>query len=835
MAFYTSVELIRNKICYRGYNDNGVATQVKYDFEPTLFRPAKTETGWKNIHGHNVEPFTLSSPSALWNWLKDHEDVGGFKYYGSEKPVMQFIRKKFPDDIKFNPKWINIVNFDIEVHSTDGFPDADKAEHPVVSITAKSSRNETYFAWGLKDYDSKKSPHKHLTIVYRKCKNEEDLLRSFLEWWTKDYPDAVTGWYIRFFDIPYLINRFNRLGFDEAVNRFSPWGVIKQKSISFKNKNMDSYQIAGISQVDYHDLFTKFGIYQYGPQESYTLNHISYIVLNETKLSYEEHGSLKDLYENDPQLHLDYNIKDVELVDRIDEKMNLLTLAFTISYMAGTNVSEVFGTTSMWDSIVYRELSKNNIAIPAMKHRGSIANMKSSFTGGYVKEVDPGLYNNVVSFDLASLYPLIIAMLNMSPEKLVNDFSLNNSDPEYYLDNDPNPSGNYSISANGQLFSNDERGVFPTIIKKFYARRRAAKDEQLISEKEYEKTKDKKLESTISTLLNEQMAIKILMNSLFGAMGNKWYRYFDLRIAEGITLTGQFVIKWCERTINQEMNKILGTDGIDYVIAIDTDSLYVNMDAIVKKFDPVDPVDFLDKICADHFNPMFKKSMEKLSKRMNVFEPLMEMEREIIADRGIFQAKKRYILNVWDKEGVRYKSPKLKIMGIEAIKSSTPEKCRSWMIELFTILMTGTEKEIQEYIKNRREEFSGLAPHEISFPRGVTSVDNYLRNGNFISGTPINSKAAINYNLLLEKFNLENKYEKIKNGSKIKYSYLKTPNPYGMTVIAFPDYLPKEFKLEEYLYTEKQFQKSFLDPCNSILDVIGWSAKPQSKLTDFFM
>jgi len=835
MNFYTSVELISNRICYRGYNANGIATQHRYEFQPTLFRPTTKETGWRTIDGDNAEPFKLQSPSAMWNWIKDHEQLGGFKYYGADKAVMQFIQEKFPDDIKFNAKWINVVNLDIEVHSTEGFPYPEEAAHPVVAITAKSSKNGTYYVWGLKEYDKAKSPHDHLTVVYQQCDSEEDLLRQFLKWWSDDYPDAITGWNIRFFDMPYIINRLIRLGFDEAAKRLSPWNRIQQKEIRFKGKNMDSYHIAGVAQVDYYDLFTKFGVYQYGVQESYSLDHISSVVLDERKMSYEEHGNLKNLYENDHQLYIDYNIKDVELVERIDQKMNLMELAFTIAYRAGTNISEVFGTTSIWDSIVYRELMRNFIAIPAMRDRGLLTNMQVSFAGGYVKPVVPGLYDYVVSFDLASLYPLIIAMWNMSPEKLLKESSSLSSDPEWYLDNKPEHEG-FSISANGQKFDRTSRGVFPTIIKKFYAERREAKNKQLSAESEFEKTKDKNLENDISALLNLQMAIKILMNSLFGAMGNKWYRYFDLRIAEGITLTGQFVIKWCENEINREMNKILGTEKVDYVIAIDTDSLYVNFAPLIKRFNPKNPIDFIDKICTDHFNPMFKKSMTHLHGHMNAFEPLMEMEREVIADRGIWQAKKRYILNVYDKEGVRYEVPKLKIMGIEAIKSSTPQKCRSYMKDLFPILMSGTEEVTQEYIANIKTEFRKLAPHEIAAPRGANDIDKWAHPSSvYIKGCPIHVRAALLYNKLIEDLQLTSKYDKMHSGVKLKFVYLKTPNPIGENVIGFPDYLPEEFGLNDFIDYDKQFNKAFLDPTISILDAVGWSHKPIATLTEFFI
>lgn len=837
MSFYTSVDVLNNRIVYRGYSDNGTPISMRYEFEPTLFLPSKKETGWTSLDGEPVQPITLDSPSKMREWIKDKEGLTGFRYYGCDRTVMQFLHQKFPGTIDFKQHLINVVNLDIEVHSEDGFPTPEEAAHPITAITAKSSKSNIYHVFGYGDYDVNKSPHKHLLIQYHKCNDELDLLARFLAWWKKDYPDVITGWNIRFFDMPYIINRIMRLGSEKAAEALSPWGTVRQKQVQFKNKNMDSYMIVGISQMDYYDLFQKFG-YSFGPQESYKLDHIAHIVLGERKMSYEEYGSLRNLYKENYQLYIDYNIKDVELVERIDEKLDLMGLAFTIAYKAGVNFSEVFGTTSIWDSIVYRELANKYIAVPAMQDRNKLADMNTKFAGGYVKEVKPDMYEYVVSFDLNSLYPNIIAQWNMSPETLLNnpsDFLPSGAD--YYLNNGIHPvqkERNASVAANGSMYRNDFEGVFPTLVKAYYAERKQVKKQMLEAMKKQQKENSKELGREIAVCQNKQMAIKILMNSLFGAIGNKWYRHFDLRIAEGITLTGQFVIKWCERTINNELNKLLGTDR-DYVIAIDTDSVYVNFKPFVDHFQPKDPIKFLDEACINHFNKMFEKSMDQLFEHMNCFENRMAMEREVIADRGIWQAKKRYILNVHNSEGVQYEKPKLKIMGIEAIKSSTPEVARGWMKEMFPILMNGTEKETQDYIRSRKSKFKALPAHDAGAPRGVSEIDKWVeRNGLPKKGCPIHVRGSIVYNRMIDDLGLNNLYEKIKDGSKIKYLYLRMPNPTKNNVICFPDYLPPEFKLEPYIDYDKQFDKAFLDPVESILEAVGWSSEAKVSLEDIF-
>ena len=347
-------------------------------------------------------------------------------------------------------------------------------------------------------------------------------------------------------------------------------------------------------------------------------------------------------------------------------------------------------------------------------------------------------------------------------------------------------------------------------------------------------------EKEVTKWSNFQMARKIQINSLYGALGNQYFRHYRLDNAEAITLTGQVSIRWIERKVNEFCNKALKTENQDYVIASDTDSIYINLGPLVSAVIPAGTptertVEILNNFCEDKIVPFIDRSYDELSDYLNCMERTLVMKRECIAEKGIWTAKKRYILNVWDNEGVRYNSAKLKMMGIEAVKSSTPAPCRTYIKECLDIIMGGTEEELIQYIERTRAEHASLPPDKVAFPRTANNLWKFRDPTTlYRKSTPIHVRGSLLHNHYLKERGVEHKYNVINDGEKIKFCFLKKPNPIGENVMAFISEFPKEFGLHDYLDYDIMYEKGFIDPLRAILDVIGWKTERTTTLDDFF-
>ena len=813
--FYTNIQLAGDTILYRGYED-GEPVQFRTHFSPTLYVTSNRKEKMKTLTGKYVRPIDFQTAREAREFIKTYNGVEKFEVHGYERFVYQYIRKEFSDEVDYHIDQMKIYALDIEVQCENGFPDVEAAAEEMLSITIKDMVTKKFYIWAVREFETE---HEH--YIYD---SERDMLKGFLEWWVHNTPDILTGWNVNLYDVPYIARRLNRILGEKWMRSLSPWNRANEREIYVQGRKNYAYDVSGINILDYLDLYRKF---TYSNQESYRLDHIAFVELGQRKLDHSEYENFKDFYTSDWQKFIEYNIQDVELIDRLEDKMKLLELAITMSYDAKVNFEDVYSQVRMWDTMIYNYLADKNIVPPPRKG----ARKDEKYAGAYVKEPVPGKYDWVVSFDLNSLYPHLIMQYNISPETLW-ETRHPSANVEKLLNQEVDLSGDFAVCANGAQYRKDKKGFLPEMMEKIYTERVVYKKRMIQAKKDYEKSPSKQLEKDISKFNNIQMARKIQLNSAYGAVGNQYFRYYNLLNAEAITLSGQVSIRWIENKMNQKMNKILKTEDVDYVIASDTDSIYLNLGPLVegvyKGREETDEVivGFIDKVCSMELEPYIESSYEALAEYVNAYDQKMFMKRETIANKGIWTAKKRYILNAWDIEGVRFAEPKLKVMGIEAVKSSTPGACRDKIRECLKVIMNSDEEDAQKFIADFREEFYQLPIEDIAFPRGCNGINKWANKSSIYSkGTPIHVRGALLYNYHNTKQRLTHKYPLIQDGEKLKFVYLKTPNKISENVISFPNTFPKEFGLDKYIDHELQFSKSFLEPIKVIMDTIGW--KPE--------
>ena len=827
--YYTNVAMYGQNLLVRGIRD-GQEFRSKIKYSPTLYIQSAKQTGYTDIYGNSLKPLQFDTMVEARNFVKQNEEtnlkVYGFPFYNS-----QYCIETYPNsENDWKREEIRVFTIDIEVSSEEGFPEPDESKYPITAICVHDSLRDKFITFGNGDWSKNESvlPEELVDkVFYVPCNSERQILEFFLKYWCDNYPQIVTGWNTQTFDMPYIHNRMVKLGFD--VKKLSPWSITRLREFPTKQGTQQRVEIVGVDDIDYLDRYKKNSV-----QESYRLDHIATVELGEKKLDYEEAGTLHRLFFDDFNKFIDYNIQDTNLVKRLDDKMGLIDVQIAVAYKAGINYEDVSGVVKTWDALINREMAVENKIPPSTFPKYSLT---EAIPGGYVKPPQVGKHGWVASFDLNSLYPHLIMQYNISPETIMDklqvwpDISEDKRMRDFLHNKSYKNPGDFAVAASGWVFKKDHEGMIPRAMRKLYSERKKI---QGVMKKAQKEGKD------ITKLHLAQYVRKILLNSGYGAITNKYYRWFDPRLGSSITLSGQFVIQRAEMAINRYLNKLLKTDKVDYVIAIDTDSNYVNLQPLVDKFfadkSKAEVVDILDRVCEEQLTKALNQEFDEIAKYQNVYEQKMVMGRENIADSAFWTAKKRYAMNVWDIEGYRPEKPKLKIQGLEAIRSSTPQICREPLLKLIELCLVSDEAEVQKAVQDLKKYFLTLRGEDIAFPRTMNNVWAYTPRDNigFKKGTPPHIRGAVLFNRLIKQHKLENTWEFINNGEKGKFLWLREPNNVGSDVISYMTVIPNEFKVRDYIDYQKMFQKIIIEPMEGILDPIGWSIEKKLTLTNFF-
>ena len=884
--FYLSIEQIGDNICER-YIEDGVEKMRRVPFEPTLYSHTTNPTGLRDIYGKHVAPRTFDSISDSRNWVKRMKDMAQ-EVCGMDNYCIQYIYENYHGPLSFDISQIRIAFVDIEVYSQDGFPYPEIARWEIDAITHYDSVDDTYYVFTTREWWREKSELDNdivRRVEYKMFNNESDMMLGYLAFWRSHLPAVVTGWNSELFDIPYIVNRLKRLFGDSAPKKLSPWGRINERTIrGMGGKEFQSFDISGVACLDYLALYKKF---TFKTRPSYKLGYVAMVELGDNKIMYE--GSLGNLAIDNPQLYIDYNIKDVDLIIQMDKSLLLFELVFSLSYYAHMNFGDVMSPLKTWDAIIYNSLMDQNVVVPENKQKS-----KDKYEGAYVKEPIPGYYKWVVSFDLTSLYPHLIMQYNISPETIRGRMMQQLMDSYVNKTAVFDTQGN-SCCPNGMMYDKHNRGIIPIEIEKVFFQRKAAKTNEFAAnglstlaksvlngrsgthtkdtqvwagiEAYFKHTEGQLIEMTdeqLSSIINtadakersynvEQQARKVLINSLYGALGNQWFRYYDLRNAEAITLSGQLSIRWIERKLNEYFNEMCGTKDYAYVIYIDTDSVYLRMDKFVdmmmkragkteEEVGKAKIVDMLDKFANTRVEPYIGESYQELADYMNAFDQKMFMDREVIADTGFWTGKKRYALNVWDSEGKRKYDkqgnlvPKLKIMGIETQRSSTPVFVQEALYESIRIILQEDQKSLQAYYAKIEADYRNRDYKEIA---SVSSANNILKNATAdyqpLKGCLGHIKGVLAYNRMAMKFD---SVTPIQDGEKVALLKLKEPNVLRCETLAYPsgESIPAEFglEIEKMIDYNTMMDKHYTSPLQTICEAIKWDYEEKATLDWLF-
>lgn len=820
MKFPTNIRKRGNRILVRGYK-NGKYFKESITYSPFLFTKTSENSEFRTIDNKSVKKKFFNTIKDANDYIKLNEDLEVI--YGLREYEYVYYYETYKEGFEYDFNLLNIVSIDIETDSAKGFASVELADREITAITLVNRGKSISF--GYFDYESTDNK------IYVQCDNEIQLLERFIKIWnTKNWlPDIITGWNSAGYDIPYIVNRIKRLmGEDEAL-KLSPFGFIYEKTETWRNgKEFKTYDIGGISHIDYFAAYLKFAK---NSRESYKLDFIAHYELGEKKVDYSQYGSLDSLYRNNFSLFMDYNIHDALLIEKLENKLHYIQQMVSIAFVQRVNIEQTLKTVKAWDIMIHNHLMDQKIVIPPLKE--SVIN--SSIMGGYVCDPKKGMYDWVCSIDFTSLYPSLAIQYNISPDSYVQLYKEHPSEEEMMYGDISKytqrlQERNCCMATNGAIFKREKRGFFPEILKKFFDGRKIYKNKMKELKKQLKEKPE--LDSLYHKYDNLQVAYKLIGNSGYGAFLNPYFRWFSNALGEGITSSGQMTTKYICQSLDKHLNELFNTEGVQYVIYWDTDSAYVHMNEAVKQsglLDKKEIMKFLEDLMNREVVNYVNSICKDLSDKLNAYELVTSVKLEKICPRVIWTGSKHYIMNVMYSEGVINDPPEQDVVGMETVKSTTPKVCKDALQECYDIIMNDTQEKLFIFLNKFKEKFKTFTFEELSSGSAVNTL-----NKTYEKGVPIYTRAARLYNQKIDEYSLNSKYEKIYEHDKIKYCYLKTPNPFMSNIMAIKHEAPKEFELDKWIDYELQYDRVFLGPLRNVTDAVGWRIENTLSLDDCF-
>jgi DNA polymerase elongation subunit (family B) len=830
------------------WSRTGERIRKTFKYNPYLYiETGQNDADGKSIFGSNLKKKTFQTEFDRRSYVKETKLN---RIFGNLPPVQQFLIDVFWKYVKreeFSMFPLKIWFLDIEVYSPNEFPDEAYANHPINLISIYDNLSDTYHVWGLHNDYNIGDDHKDKKIVYKFFETEQELLLDFIAFWKLDYPDIVTAWNLPF-DNNYICNRIKKLFGEEKLKELSPVGRVYLKHRKTKTqgreREIDDYFICGISLIDYLEAYDKFN---FNPVPNLKLDTIGEIELGVSKIDYEQEN-LAQLADQDWNQFVDYNIRDVEIIKGIEAKTNYLEVCRMLGYMGLTLFENGIVTVPIVNGYAAVNAYERGLIIPTFPEKTDWG----KYEGAYVKDPLPGVYKNIVSYDLNSLYPNTMITLNISPETKFGKiykrddnfvYIIDTNNKEYKLTHENFKTWikqeKLALSKADVLFSQKKKGIFSEMVEEVYNdrvknKKQIKENKKKLSEldKNLNKEEIKKLKDHNVKLDILQYTRKIFINSVYGYCGNRYAPMADIDAARSITLTCQHVIQTSEKIVNKIINNKFNTKNKDYAVYEDTDSIYISLMNNELEISSNDTQNFIKNLEVK-LNAGIKKWGEL---ELNSIDSRFEFKRESICDYGMFLKKKHYVLHMIDDEG--FACDKWKYKGVKLVSASMPKE-----------LKPGVKSVVQDLILNQDEtranqkymglynQFNSLNLDSICKISGVSNFTKYHCNGlNTEKGMPYQCKSAYYYNLILDKLNLQNKYTKIKNGDKIKLLYLDENNKFGIKMIAYLNNYPEEF--EQIFNVDKRlmFEKGVMDVLEPFYSTLNFTIrKPNMQIkTDIY-